>query len=156
MKKTFIKVAAVFVLSSLMFIRCGSASVLGAASPLISGLSGAGNLGGMAKLLQTPGLDKLLGSSLKGPFTLLAPSDNALASLGKDALSNLTKPENLDQLAGVLKNHIVPGQLDAAGLAKGGLKTAGGSPLDLSGVNLGDKVSGGKKSNIFSIDKILK
>lgn len=156
MKKTFIKVVAVFFLSAVMFIRCGSSNLLSAASPLISGLSGAGNLGTMASLLQTPGLGKLLGGALKGPFTLLAPTDNALAGLGKDALSNLTKPENLSQLAGVLSKHIVPGQLDAAGLAKGGLKSAAGGALDLGGVNLGNLISGGKNANIFPIDKILK
>lgn len=156
MKKTFIKVVAVFFLSTVMFIRCGSSSVLSAGSPLISALSGAGNLGSMASLLQTPGLSKVMGSALKGPFTLLAPTDNALASLGKDALSNLTKPENLNQLAGVLSKHIVPGKLDAAGLAKGGLKSAAGGALDLGGVNLGNMLGGGKNTNIFPIDKILK
>ena len=156
MKRTFLKVAAVFFLSAIMFIRCGSSSILGAASPLISGLTGAGNLGTIASLLQTPGLGKLMGGALKGPFTLLAPTDNALAALGKDALSNLTKPENLSQLAGVLSKHIVPGQLDAAGLAKGGLKSAAGSALDLGGINLGNMISGGKRANIFPIDKLLK
>lgn len=156
MKRTFLKVAAVFFLSAIMFIRCGSSSILGAASPLISGLTGAGNLGTIASLLQTPGLGKLMGGALKGPFTLLAPTDNALAALGKDALSNLTKPENLSQLAGVLSKHIVPGQLDAAGLAKGGLKSAAGGALDLGGINLGNMISGGKRANIFPIDKLLK
>ena len=156
MKRTFLKVAAVFFLSAIMFIRCGSSSILGAASPLISGLTGAGNLGTIASLLQTPGLGKLMGGALKGPFTLLAPTDNALAALGKDALSNLTKPENLSQLAGVLSKHIVPGQLDAAGLAKGGLKSAAGGALDLGGINLGNMISGGRRANIFPIDKLLK
>jgi uncharacterized surface protein with fasciclin (FAS1) repeats len=157
MKKSILKVMAVVLLSCVMFIRCGSASsVLGAGSPLISGLTGAGNLGTMAGLLQTPGLGKLMGGALKGPFTLLAPTDNALAGLGKDALTNLTKPENLNQLAGILSKHIVPGKLDAAGLAKGALNSAAGSKLDLGGLNLGNAISGGKNANIFPIDKILK
>lgn len=156
MKKSILKVLAVFLLSCVMFIRCGSAtSLLSAGSPLMSGLSSAGNLGTMSKLLQTPGLDKLMGGALKGPFTLLAPTDNALAGLGKDALTNLTKPENLNQLAGILNKHIVPGKLDAAGLANGALNSAAGGKLDLGGVNLGNPISGGKNTNIFAIDKIL-
>jgi uncharacterized surface protein with fasciclin (FAS1) repeats len=156
MKKTFLKVFAVFALSSLLFIRCGSSSILGAASPLISALSGAGNLGTMASLLQTPGLGKILGGALKNPFTLLAPTDNVFSSLGADVLGNLTKPENIGQLGGILSKHIVPGKLDAGALTKGGLSTAAGSALNLGGANLGKMLSGGDKVNIFPIDKILK
>jgi uncharacterized surface protein with fasciclin (FAS1) repeats len=155
MKKTILKVAAVFMLSSMLFIRCGTSSMLSAASPLISALSGAGNLGSMASLLQTPGLGKVLGGALKGPFTLLAPTDNALASLGSGVLSNLTKPENIGQLGNILSKHIVPGKLDAGALAKGGLNTAAGTPLNLGGVNLGNLLSGGKNTNIIPVDKVL-
>jgi uncharacterized surface protein with fasciclin (FAS1) repeats len=156
MKKVFLKMMAVFFLSSVLFIRCGSSSILGAASPLISALSGAGNLGTMASLLQTPGLGKILGGAIKSPFTLLAPNDNAFAALGSEALSTLTKPENLGQLGGILSKHIVPGKLDAASLMKGALTTADGSKLNLGGVNLGNLISGGSSANIIPIDKILK
>jgi uncharacterized surface protein with fasciclin (FAS1) repeats len=155
MKKHLLKLTAVFLLTSFLFIRCGSSSILGAASPLISALSGAGNLGTMASLLQTPGLSKVLGGALKGPFTLLAPTDNALGSLGAGVLSNLTKPENIGQLGNILSKHIVPGKLDAASLTKGGLASAAGSALNLGGANLGNMLSGGKNANIFPIDKIL-
>ena len=155
MKKHLLKLTAVFLLSSFLFIRCGSSSLLGAGSPLISALSGAGNLGTMSSLLQTPGLGSLLGGAIKNPFTLLAPTDNAFKSLGEGVLGNLTKKENLGQLANVLSKHIVPGKLDAATLAKGGLNSAAGSPLNLGGINLGNMLSGGKGANIFPIDKIL-
>ena len=151
-----LKVAAVFVLSTCMFIRCGSSGLLGAGSPLISALSGAGNLGTMASILQTPGLGKILGGALKNPFTLLAPTDNAFKSLGEGVLSNLSKPENIGQLGEILSKHIVPGKLNAESLLKGGLKTAGGTPLDLAGIKMGDLLSGGKNANIIPIDKILK
>jgi uncharacterized surface protein with fasciclin (FAS1) repeats len=92
---------------------------------------------------------------MKGPFTLLAPSNSALSSLSSDAIASLTKPENVGQLADVLKKHIVPGKLDAGELLKGGLKTAGGSDLNLGGINMGDKISG-KGFNVIPVDKILK
>jgi hypothetical protein len=156
MKKTLFKGLAVFVLSSFLFIRCGSSSsILGSASPLISALSGAGNLGTMASLLQTPGLGKVLGGVLKSPFTLLAPTDNAFKALGEGVLGSLTKPENLGQLGGILSKHIVPGKIDAASLLKGGAKTAGGSALNLGGAALGNLLKGGDAVNIFPIDKVL-
>jgi uncharacterized surface protein with fasciclin (FAS1) repeats len=95
-----------------------------------------------------------MGGALKKPFTLLAPTDNVFSSLGANALSNLTKPENLTNLASTLSKHVVPGKLDAASLMKGGLKSAAGNDLNLGGVNLGNMI-GDKKFNIFPIDKLL-
>ena len=155
MKTSFVKILAVALLTLGTFTRCGNtASLLGAGSPLISALTGAGNLGTMASVLQTPGLGKLLGGSLKNPFTLLAPRDDAFAALGQAALGSLTKPENIGTLAGVLGKHIVPGKLDAAAIAKGGLMTAAGTGLNLGGANLGNLITG-NAFNIIPIDKVL-
>ena len=118
-------------------------------------LAGNPNLSKMTSLLQSPELGKLLGGSMKNPFTLLAPTNSALDAMGTDAITSLMKPENVGQLANLLKNHIVPGKLDAASLMKGGVSAAGGNPLDLSGVNLGT-ATGGKGFNIIPIDKVLK
>ena len=145
-------VSAVLALST---IRCSTSSnLLGAASPLITTLTGNSTLSTMAGLLQTPGLDKLLGSSLKSPFTLLAPTNDAFSALGSSAISSLTKPENLTNLANVLKGHIVPGKIDVAGLAKSGLTTAAGSALNLGSAKPGTLI-GGKDFNIIPIDKVL-
>jgi len=155
MKKASLRLLFVSFVIIMSAARCSSgASMLSSGSSLLKGLGGNANLSSFTSLLQTPGLDKLIGPALKGKFTMLAPGNNALSSLGADALSNLTKPENLNQLAGVLKNHIVPGKLDAAGLAKGGLKTAGGKDLNLGGINLGEMISG-KNFNVIPVDKIL-
>ena len=156
MKKTAMRLFLILFVSVLTMQSCGTtSSLLGSGSSLLSSLGGSPNLSSFTSLLKTPGLDKLIGPALKGPFTLLAPSNSALSSLGADAISNLTKPENLNQLAGVLKNHIVPGKLDAGSLLKGGLKSAGGGDLNLGGINLGDAISG-KDFNIIPIDKIVK
>lgn len=146
-------IASVLIMST---TRCsGPASMLGSGSPLLSALGSNSSLSTMSGILQTPGLSNLLGSSLKGPFTLLAPSNDAFAALGSSAVSDLAKPENLNMLAGVLKNHIVPGKLDASSLMGAGVKTAAGSPLSLGGANLGSVV-GGKNFNIIPVDKVLK
>ena len=135
--------------------QCGTtSSLLGSGSSLISSLTKNANLSTITSLLQTPGLDKLLGPVLKNPFTLLAPTNDALSALGADAVGNLTDPANVGQLADVLKNHIVPSKLDADGVKADGLKTAGGSALDLGGINLGDMI-GGDGFNVFPIDKVL-
>jgi uncharacterized surface protein with fasciclin (FAS1) repeats len=49
------------------------------------------------------------GSSYKNPFTSLAPNSDAFKSLESSAAPNLEKPENPNQLAGLLKNHINQG-----------------------------------------------
>ena len=155
MKKFRIHVLLVAFFLSLASSRCSSgANLLKPGSPLLSSLGGIPNLSSLNGLLQTPGLGKVLGESMKDPFTLLAPTNDALNSMGPDSLSNLTKPSNVNQLAGILKNHIVPGKLDAAGLAQPGIKSAGGKGLDLAGANLGNMISG-DKFNIIPVDKVM-
>jgi len=135
-------------------IRCSTgASLLKAGSPLLSSLGNIPGLSSITKLLQTPGLGNLLGGVLKKPFTLLAPTDNALSSLGGDAVSNLTNPNNVAQLANLLKDHIIPGKKDAAALASGAT-AASGKALDLAGAGLGNLVAG-DKFNIIPVDKVL-
>lgn len=112
------------------------------------------NLSSVTNLLKTPGLDKILGDAMKSPFTLLAPTNDALANMGPGAVENLSKPENVNQLGDLLLNQIVPGKLDATTAMQGGLKTAGGKPLNLAGVNMGTLVSS-EKFNIIPVDKVL-
>ena len=51
-----------------------------------------------------------------GPFTVFAPTDDAFDKLPKGALEKLLK--NPDQLAAVLKLHVVPGRVMAADVVK--------------------------------------
>ena len=53
-----------------------------------------------------------------GPFTIFAPTDEAFAKLGKDALTDLLKPENKAKLAGILQYHVVAGRVLAADVVK--------------------------------------
>jgi uncharacterized surface protein with fasciclin (FAS1) repeats len=120
----------------------------------MSALQANPNLSTLTGLLKTPGLDKLLGSFLKPPFTLLAPTNNAFNALGSSATADLAKPENINRLAELLKNHIITGKFDAATLMKGGVSTASGNPLNLSGANLGSTITN-KDFNIIPVDKVL-
>ena len=54
----------------------------------------------------------------EGPFTVLAPTDEAFAKLPQGTLESLLKPENRDQLRAILTYHVVPGKLMAAEVVK--------------------------------------
>jgi uncharacterized surface protein with fasciclin (FAS1) repeats len=155
--KTFsIRVLLVALMLTAANIRCSTGSkLLQSGSPLMSALGSVPNLSQFTNLLKTPGLDKLLGGVLKKPFTLLAPTNDALNSLGSSALSNLTNPNNLNQLASMVKNYIVPGKKDATSIMESGLKAASGQPLNLSdAASLGSLITG-DKFNILPINKLL-
>ena len=155
MKKLNIRVVMVALLLSVASIRCSSgADLLKAGSPLLASLGKVPGLSQITSLLQTPGLGKLLGGVMKKPFTLLAPTNDALGALGSSALSGLTDPNNISSLANMLKNQIIPGKKTAADLAQSGLKAASGQALDLSGAKLGDLISG-SDYNVIPIDKVL-
>lgn len=66
----------------------------------------------------------------EGPFTVLAPTDEAFAKLPEGTWDNLLKPENKEKLVAVLKYQILPGRsLNADVLKLDGqeVKTAEGS-----------------------------
>ena len=54
----------------------------------------------------------------EGPFTVLAPTDEAFAKLPEGTVENLLKPENKDKLIAILKYHVIPGKSLAADVVK--------------------------------------
>jgi uncharacterized surface protein with fasciclin (FAS1) repeats len=50
----------------------------------------------------------------EGPFTVLAPTDEAFAKLPKGTVEEWLKPENREQLAAVLKYHVIAGSVNLA------------------------------------------
>jgi len=66
-----------------------------------------------------------------GPFTVLAPTDEAFAKLPAGTVEALLKPENKDKLARILKAHVIEGRVYADQVA--GLHEA----PTLAGVHLG-------------------
>ncbi len=73
-----------------------------------------------------------------GPFTVFAPTDEAFAKLPAGTVETLLKPENRDQLVGILTYHVVPGKVAAADVVKlSGATTLNGQRVDIA-------VNGGK------------
>ena len=54
----------------------------------------------------------------EGPFTVLAPTDEAFAKLPEGTVDSLLKPENKDKLIAILKYHVIPGKVLAADVVK--------------------------------------
>ncbi len=82
-----------------------------------------------------------------GPFTVFAPTNEAFAKLDQKTRDDLMKPENKAKLQGILKYHVVEGNLKSPDLANQiassngavTLKTLNGGNLRLSMV--GDKIT---------------
>jgi uncharacterized surface protein with fasciclin (FAS1) repeats len=104
-----------------------------------------------------------LGETLSGPgpFTVFAPTNAAFGKVDKAALDGLMKPESKAALGGILKYHVVSGNVKAADVAKlikdgGGtatIKTLGGdlkASMDGTKVVLTDAKGG--KSTITATD----
>ena len=98
----------------------------------------AGTFKTLAAALQAADLVGALKS--KGPFTVLAPTDEAFAKLPKGTVETLLKPENKQQLIDVLTYHVVKGNVPAAQVVKlSGAKSLNGQQIDI-------KVENGKVS----------
>jgi transforming growth factor-beta-induced protein len=89
-----------------------------------------GRFKSLVAAVQATGLvDTLKG---KGPFTVFAPTDDAFAKLPAGTLDTLLKPENKDQLAGILTYHVVAGKVMAADVVKLTLAdTVNGAPVKI-------------------------
>jgi uncharacterized surface protein with fasciclin (FAS1) repeats len=87
-----------------------------------------------------------------GPFTVLAPTNEAFAKLPAGTVKTLLEPANKEKLASILTYHVIPGKLTAADLSKqiddmGGhytVNTVQGAPLTFSKMNGGIAVTDGK------------
>lgn len=101
-----------------------------------------------------------------GPFTVFAPVNGAFDRLPAGTVDTLLKPENKDQLVGVLTYHVVPGKYSGRELLdqiaeNGGtlmLKTAEGKELTLtkSGkytINIMDAAGGKAKVTIADVNQ---
>lgn len=67
-----------------------------------------------------------------GPFTVLAPTDEAFAKLPAGTVETLLKPENKAKLAALLKYHVIPSKAMAADVVKldgKTVKSVEGSPI---------------------------
>jgi len=77
----------------------------------------AGSFGTLAKALTAAELIETL--SGPGPFTVLAPTDDAFGNVDGHALRDLLKSENKKSLQGVLTYHVIAGRVSSAELLSG-------------------------------------
>jgi uncharacterized surface protein with fasciclin (FAS1) repeats len=68
----------------------------------------------------------------EGPFTVFAPTDEAFAALPDGTLERLLRPENKEELAGILTYHVVPGKVMAADVKAGAVASVHGDTLDIT------------------------
>merc|ERR1712045_329523 len=101
-----------------------------AATPALSTLLAAVKAAGLAGTL-----------SGEGDFTVFAPTNDAFAKLPEGTIPTLLKPENKDQLAGILLRHVLPTRIMAGDIPSGvtKVKTVGGEEIEV--INNGSGVS---------------
>lgn len=108
-------------------------------SPSLDLIETAVDLGGFVRFLnaaKAAGLVEMLRSA--GPWTLLAPTDNAFEQLPKSLQERLRGSHGAEEVRAVVAAHVLPGRLLRDDLAKmdrvptlGGMQfTVGGGPLD--------------------------
>jgi len=76
---------------------------------LVETANNAGNLRLFLQALEATGLRDTLKDT--GPFTILAPVDDAFLKIPQTKLHDLFKTENRESLKSLLRNHIIPGKL---------------------------------------------
>jgi uncharacterized surface protein with fasciclin (FAS1) repeats len=74
----------------------------------------------IAKAISDAGLTEKLREA--GPFTLLAPTNDAFAKVSAETMTDLRKPENKSMFADILKYHVIHGKNMTTDITK--LKTA--------------------------------
>lgn len=108
----------------------------------------AGSFESLVAAIKAAGLVETLQG--EGPFTVFAPTDDAIAALPEGTVEELLKPENKDQLAAILTYHVVPGRVMAADVVK--LKSA----RTVQGQEIAISVNDGKvminNANVVSAD----
>ncbi|MCW8330730.1 fasciclin domain-containing protein [Photobacterium sp. SDRW27] len=81
----------------------------------------------------------------KGPFTLMAPTDDAFAKLPAGTLADLLKPENKEQLQAVLKYHLLIGAITSEEVSKLKLpETVQGETVQIESGEDGVTINGAK------------
>jgi uncharacterized surface protein with fasciclin (FAS1) repeats len=68
----------------------------------------------------------------EGPFTVFAPTNEAVAALPAGVLDALLLPENKDALVKILTYHVVPGTVMAADVTAGDVATVEGQNITLA------------------------
>lgn len=114
---------------------CCSAS-FGAEKDIVDTAVSAGTFKTLVAAVQAADLAATLKSN--GPFTVLAPNDEAFKKLPEGTVENLLKPENKEKLIAILKYHVIPSKALAADVVKldgKKVKTVEGSEISVKVTN---------------------
>lgn len=96
------------------FLAISLAASLGFTGPaqadnLVEVVRGEGNFSMLLEALESTGLMETLSSN--GPFTLLAPTDEAFGKLNPDAVRIMFRSSYKEELADILQYHVIHGEL---------------------------------------------
>jgi len=105
----------------------------------------------LTKALKATDLDVILGA--KGEFTIFAPTDDAFGKLPAKTLTKLLLPENKEKLRSLLLYHVIAGQLFAADLKNGEVKTMNGEKVKIDVGTDKIEIEGAK---VFTVDVLAK
>lgn len=156
----FAAVAAV----ALPLALAGSWATAGSSGTIVDKAADAGNFSTLLAAVKAAGLEDALKGD--GPFTVFAPTDDAFKKLPAGKLDELLKPENKEQLADILKFHVVAGKVMAADIAGKTMSqpTLEGATLDIDAAGRVGKVEhaaiiqpdiGASNGVIHAIDTVL-
>ncbi|MFN7172538.1 MAG: fasciclin domain-containing protein [Fimbriimonadaceae bacterium] len=128
--RNILALALTAVLASVSFSQCLQVQAAPTAEPtartadrtIVEIAAGNENFTTLVSLVQAAGLAETLSGT--GPFTVLAPTNAAFAKVPKEVLDMLAADRDL--LRQVLLYHVVPGNVMAADLKAGTVKTAQG------------------------------
>ncbi|MCL4204606.1 MAG: fasciclin domain-containing protein [Pirellulaceae bacterium] len=114
----------------LAVVVTGPATSGRAADDIVDTAVANGSFNTLAAAVRAAGLvDALKGA---GPFTVFAPTDEAFAKLPAGTVETLLKPENKEQLVGILTYHVVPGKVPASKVVSlNGATTLNGQRVDI-------------------------
>jgi len=117
----------------------------------------------LIKAVEAAGLvDALSGD---GPFTLLAPTNDAFAALDDGVLDSLLLPENVDMLKNILTYHVAAGNIPGTAVTNGDVETLSGDSITIVVSDSGVKINEanvistadviGSNGIVYAIDKVL-
>lgn len=111
------KKSGIVFIGAMIVVFAFTSSVKSQSKDIVDLAAGNDNLKTLVAAVKAGGLVDVLKSD--GPFTVFAPTDQAFAALPEGTLESLLKPENKDQLASILKYHVVAGKVKSSDLSNG-------------------------------------
>jgi len=120
---------------------------------IVDTAAGAGQFNTLAKAIAAAGLTNTLKGP--GPYTVFAPTDEAFAKIPADQLNALLADKAA--LNKVLTFHVVPGNIVAADVKTGPVKTVQGQSLNIDASSSGVKVNDARviKTDVMATNGVI-